>query len=30
MSKEAMEKSIDFVNDHPMFLEQKSGDATTA
>lgn len=29
MSKEAMEKSIDFVNDHFMFLEQKSGDATT-
>jgi len=29
MSREAMEKSIRFVDDHFMFLEQKSGDATT-
>ena len=30
MSREAMEKSLRFVDDHFMFLEQKSGDATTA
>ena len=30
MSREAMEKSLAFVDDHFMFLEQKSGDATTA
>ena len=30
MSREAMEKSLKFVDDHFMFLEQKSGDATTA
>ena len=29
MSREGMEKSLRFVNDHFMFLEQKSGDATT-
>jgi len=29
MSREAMEKSLRFVDDHFMFLEQKSGDATT-
>ena len=30
MSREEMEKSLRFVDDHFMFLEQKSGDATTA
>jgi len=30
MSREGMEKSLKFVDDHFMFLEQKSGDATTA